>query len=150
MPIRRPFFVIALLAFVLGLAPLAAPAHADDAKEDAPKRIPILWEVQTKPTIYLFGTIHVADERVTTHPEVVKRALANSKALYTELGPYEQDIAGPLPVLPSLDAARKLPSMDPESDEYGFLKAHLVRERNKIVHSLDMALERANALRLLF
>ncbi len=71
-------------------------------------------------------------------------------ALYTELGPYEQDVAGPLPVLPVLDPARKLASMDPRSDEYGFLRAHLIRERNKISHALDLALERANALRLLF
>ncbi len=71
-------------------------------------------------------------------------------ALYTELGPYEQDVAGPLPVLPSLDPARKLATMDPASDEYGFLRAHLVRERNRILHALDEALERADALRQLF
>jgi len=71
-------------------------------------------------------------------------------ALYTELGPYEQDIAGPLPVLPALDPARKLADMDPTSDAYGFLEAHLIRERNRINHALDRALERADALRQMF
>ena len=79
---RAAVWVVGLALLV---APFATPAHADEAAAEEPKRVPILWEVQTKPTIYLFGTIHVADKRVTTHPEVVKRALANSKALYTEL-----------------------------------------------------------------
>jgi hypothetical protein len=69
--------------------------------------------------------------------------------LYAELGAYEQDVAGPLPVLPVLDPARKLADMDPSSDEYGFLKTQLIRERNKVLHALDQALERADALRQL-
>ena len=71
-------------------------------------------------------------------------------ALYTELGPYEQDVAGPLPILPGLDPARRLASMDPASDDYGFLRAHLIRKRNETAHALDMALERADMLRSLF
>ena len=87
MDIRRFVRFAAGLALALGLllAPLAAPALAGDASEEKAERVPILWEVQTKPPIYLFGTIHVADERVTTHPPVVLKALENSKALYTEL-----------------------------------------------------------------
>ena len=71
-----------------------APAHAEDvaapkaeSKTAAPavERTPMLWEVDTKPKIYLFGTIHTADPRVLEHPPVVKKALEQSQALYTEL-----------------------------------------------------------------
>ncbi len=72
------------LGAALLLAPLHAPAHAEDTAKET-KRVPLLWEVQTKPKIYLFGTIHLADTRVTTHPPVVAKALADSQALYTEL-----------------------------------------------------------------
>lgn len=77
--------VYAWLALAVMAAPFAAPARAEEAPAEEGRRVPILWEVQTKPTIYLFGTIHVADSRVTTHPSVVKEALARSQALYTEL-----------------------------------------------------------------
>lgn len=73
------------LGLALLLTPLDGPVRADESDAPSTRRVPILWEVQTEPTIYLFGTIHVADTRVTTHPEVVQRALANSQALYTEL-----------------------------------------------------------------
>lgn len=78
------------LGLALILVPLATPLFAGDElagerEKKAAKRVPLLWEVQTKPKIYLFGTIHVADERVTTHPPVVAKALAESQALYTEL-----------------------------------------------------------------
>ena len=92
--------------------------------------------------------------RSTADPRVDHNLLRLSRilhsALYTELGPYEQDFAGPLPILPSLHDARRLATMDPASDEFGFLKAHLIRERNRIAHALDMALERADLLRSLF
>lgn len=94
--------------------------------------------------------IRIAPDDIRIDYNILLLSRVLHSALYTELGPYEQDFAGPLPVLPSLDPARKLAAMDPKSDEYGFLKAHLIRERNKIVHALDMALERADALRQLF
>jgi uncharacterized protein YbaP (TraB family) len=72
------------LGAALLLAPLQAPAYAEEEAQQT-KRVPLLWEVQTKPKIYLFGTIHLADVRVTTHPPVVAKALEESKALYTEL-----------------------------------------------------------------
>lgn len=95
MSISRPFHRLAgaALALALLVAPLATPVRADEPAAEEIKRVPILWEVQTKPTIYLFGTIHVADERVTTHPEVVKKALEKSQALYTELDFHNLDPA---------------------------------------------------------
>ncbi|MGH9805189.1 MAG: M28 family metallopeptidase, partial [Candidatus Acidiferrales bacterium] len=60
--------------------------------------------------------------------------------LYTASGPFDQDPAAPLPVLPGLDPVRRLAKLDPESDEYGFLRTRLVRERNRVAHALDEAL----------
>ena len=52
----------------------------------------MLWEVDTKPKIYLFGTIHVGDPRVIAHPPVVQKALDASQALYTEIELTPKDI----------------------------------------------------------
>ncbi len=91
---RFPLALLAALLAALVLAP--ANAFADEpvattaaapAKVEAPAtpRTPMLWEVDTKPKIYLFGTIHVGDPRVLAHPPVVKKALEASQALYTEI-----------------------------------------------------------------
>jgi len=43
--------------------------------------------------------------------------------LYTAVGRFEQDIAGPLPILPGLDVAPgELGQLDPMSNHYGFLR----------------------------
>ena len=72
-------------------------AHAEDGAEPAPKgkapataekpakRRPLLWMVEGTPRMFLYGTIHVNDERVTKHLPVVQQALDQSTALYTEL-----------------------------------------------------------------
>jgi hypothetical protein len=62
-------------------------------------------------------------------------------ALYTGSGRFDQDPAAPLPVLPGLDRARRLPALDPASDEYGFLLTRTARERNRIAATLDGALD---------
>ncbi|MDA1193712.1 MAG: TraB/GumN family protein [Planctomycetota bacterium] len=77
---------LALLALTAVFTlPFAQRAGADETPASASERVPILWEVQNEPKIYLFGTIHVADPRVTSHPPAVQRALDESQALYTEL-----------------------------------------------------------------
>ncbi len=82
---------------VLGLIGIPTFAVADDgpataekpkaeAKKDAkPKRRPLLWMVEGTPRVFLYGTIHVADKRVTKHLPVVKAAFDQSTAVYTEL-----------------------------------------------------------------
>ena len=42
-------------------------------------------------------------------------------------------------MLPGLQAVKKLAGLNPHSDEYGFLRTRLVRERNRIA---DVAEER--------
>ena len=96
---------------------------------------------------------HPANARSDLHP--CSATLVAPRNRGEDLGPVVRDrhgvleVAGPLPVLPVLDGARELAQLDPGSNEYGFLKTQLVRERNKVLHALDQALERADALRQL-
>ena len=60
-------------------------------------------------------------------------------ALYTVEGPYDHDPALQAPMLPGLQAVRRLAAMAPDSDDYGFLRARLVRERNRVADALDGA-----------
>jgi Iap family predicted aminopeptidase len=62
-----------------------------------------------------------------------------NSTLYTASGRYEQDPAAPLPILPGLDPVRRLAVLDPESDEHGFLRTRLIRERNRVAATLDAA-----------
>jgi len=54
-------------------------------------------------------------------------------------GPFEQDPAVYRPPYTRLAPATDLPEMDPESDEYRFLKVHLKRARNHVCHQLRTA-----------
>jgi uncharacterized protein YbaP (TraB family) len=60
----------------------AAEAAAEAAKE--PKG-PFLWRVEGKTPLYLFGTIHVPDDRVLALPAPVEKAFTESTAVYTEI-----------------------------------------------------------------
>lgn len=55
------------------------------ARADDVPRVPMLYEVDTKPRIYLLGTIHAGDKRLLDHPPVLAKAFAESEAVYTEL-----------------------------------------------------------------
>ncbi|MBX5445151.1 M28 family peptidase [Sphaerobacter sp.] len=58
---------------------------------------------------------------------------------YTRSGPFEHDLAlGTVPV-PGLAQAAELARLDPASDEFRFLHAKLVRERNRVEHALRAA-----------
>ena len=82
---------MAVLLAVLLLVPPVAMAEDEkgpttpEAKKEEIKRRPLLWRVDTNPPIYLYGTIHVNDERVTKHLPVVQQAIDQSTAVYTEL-----------------------------------------------------------------
>ena len=95
--IKHPFacFLLALLLAVGVVAAPAAvraddgPATAEKAKAEAQKeeivRRPLLWMVEGTPRVFLYGTIHVPDKRVTEHLPIVQAAFDQSTALYTEL-----------------------------------------------------------------
>jgi len=58
---------------------------------------------------------------------------------FTSGNRFDHDPAIPTPPVPSLDAARRLPSLDPDSDDYGFLRTRLVRNMNQVLHLLRLA-----------
>ncbi len=88
-----------LLALVLGLGappsvfaddgdtapPAATPAGpAEEAPEPSPPE-PLLWVVEGEPRIFLFGTIHIPDQRVKTFSKTVEDARASADVLWTEI-----------------------------------------------------------------
>lgn len=58
---------------------------------------------------------------------------------YTKAGPYEIDLALENPILPGLAAVADLAGMDPAGNDAGFLRTHLVRERNRVWHAFATA-----------
>ncbi|MBI4639285.1 MAG: M28 family peptidase [Candidatus Tectomicrobia bacterium] len=60
---------------------------------------------------------------------------------YTSMGPFDHDLAIPIPPLPSLQPVAELASLDPESNEFKFLRASLIRQRNRVFHALKEATE---------
>ncbi len=67
---------------------LAAGLAAGCALESLPlpgAPAPFLYRIEGQPPSHLFGTIHVPDERVRTLAPAVRRALAGSAVLYTEV-----------------------------------------------------------------
>src|SRR5579884_340882 len=61
---------------------------------------------------------------------------------FTAQGPFDQDLAIPVPPVPLLEPVRRLAGLDPASDEARFLATELLRNRNKVVYHLRLA-ERA-------
>ena len=62
---------------------------------------------------------------------------------YTEKGKFEHDFALHVPALPLLRPLTQLADLDPDNDEYRFLRTQLVRRRNQVSFSLRQAQERA-------
>ncbi|MBM3960771.1 MAG: TraB/GumN family protein [Planctomycetes bacterium] len=84
--------VAAIALFAPRLLPAQVPAPATKPAEApaavaAPTQVerPLLWRIELAPPSYLFGTIHLPDERVTDLPPVVADVLDRCDALYTEL-----------------------------------------------------------------
>jgi Iap family predicted aminopeptidase len=68
---------------------------------------------------------------------------------FTASGPFDQDLAVPIPPVPLLEPARRLGTLDPASPEARFLATELTRHRNQVAHRLRLAAragERAAAL----
>jgi hypothetical protein len=66
--------------------------------------------------------------------------------LYTVEGPYDHDPALQAPMLPGLQAVKRLATLPPTSGEYGFLRTRLVRERNRVADALDAACDHIEIL----
>ncbi|HSF48983.1 MAG TPA: TraB/GumN family protein [Burkholderiales bacterium] len=78
----------AFLLFALAVATFNVDAREAGARSSAPQqRQGLLWKIDKPgvPPSYLFGTIHLSDERVTRVPEAVEKALERSKSYGMEM-----------------------------------------------------------------
>lgn len=81
----RPIaFLRRLAAPCAALFSLVALPRAQDVEPQPPER-PFLWRIDGETPSFLFGTIHLPDERVTTLHAEVEAAIERCDALYTEL-----------------------------------------------------------------
>jgi len=64
----------------------------------------------------------------------------------TQCGRFEQDPAIRIPPLPVLQPIKELATLDPKTDDARFLKTGLIRERNKVIDSLDRAIDIAKVI----
>jgi uncharacterized protein len=115
---RPSFPLIPVIVFGLGwLAPVAA---------QEPTESPLLWVVESDdggaPT-FLYGTIHLPDDRVLALPEVVSEAVEGCDALYTEI---PMDMATQMGIQAQTQAARGETLREVLSEEtYARLDAYL-------------------------
>jgi hypothetical protein len=58
---------------------------------------------------------------------------------FTANGPFDQDLAIPIPAVPLLEPVRQLARLDRESDQARFLETELVRNRNRVAFELREA-----------
>lgn len=66
---------------------------------------------------------------------------------FTAAGPFDQDLAIPVPPVPLLEPARRLAALAGDSNEARFLATEVIRNRNKVMHHLRRALEAGSAAR---
>jgi hypothetical protein len=74
----------------------------------------------------------------------INRALVTIN--FTANGPFDQDLAVPIPAIPLLEPSRRLKEMDPATSETRFLVTELTRNRNKVVYYLQQALTAAEGV----
>ena len=90
--LRRLSAAFAAVLFATALpcqtAPVATPQVA--AKAATAIERPLLWRIELPTPSYLYGTIHLPDDRVTSLPPVVTEAIGSCGALFTEI-PMDMD-----------------------------------------------------------
>ncbi len=88
-------------------------------------------------TVAAAGNDDARAERLNAAIMAVGRAIIPVN--YTKAGPFEIDLALENPILPGLAAVVNLAEMDPVSNDAGFLRTRLVRERNRVQQALATA-----------
>lgn len=73
----RPLRLVSALALATALPVGVGATEPTDS--------PFLWMIETSPPSFLYGTVHVPDERVLALPGVVEDALDAADAVYTEI-----------------------------------------------------------------
>lgn len=122
----------------LGAAQLAAGEHLD------------LREPTTAAERFKIAAERLADtqpaDSMARNAGLKRIARIVNAALFTVNGPYEMDPALQMPVLPGLAEAQKLGQLQPDTNEYGFLRTKLVRQRNRVHDALLQACDVAEGL----
>lgn len=83
--LRRRSLPAILILLLSGIAGVHAQSPAIQ-----PTQNPLLWRIEGPVPSYLYGTIHIPDQRVLSIPDVVKKAIAVSDAVYTEV-PFDSN-----------------------------------------------------------
>lgn len=83
-------------------------------------------------------------------PEVANRMIREVSHRLTSLSftygnRFDHDPAMPLPAFPALDSAKKLPNLNPEGNDYGFLATRVVRTCNQVNYELSQAIRAIQA-----
>ena len=100
---------------------------------------PLLWKVTSENnTSYLFGTMHVADPRVTTLAPAVEAAFAASDAIFTELKESQVELSGRVTVEGRLPEGTHLSDLIP---------ADMYAKINELVESNKMIMNEMNSSR---
>lgn len=103
------------------------------------EQAPLLWKVTSENnTSYLFGTMHVADPRVTTLAPAVEAAFAASDAIFTELKESQVELSGRVTVEGRLPEGTHLSDLIP---------ADMYAKINELVESNKMIMNEMNSSR---
>jgi hypothetical protein len=76
---------------------------------------------------------------------VVRLTHALNSTLYTKSGPFNQDPAAALAVLPLLARVQDLATLPHDGNEFGFLETEMIRGRNEVEATLRHAIESIDA-----
>lgn len=114
----KSIFISLLLLLVFPLQ--TSLAETQTSKTNT--QVPILWKLDTKPTSWLFGTIHLPDPRVNKLPYPAKVIFDQSDVVLTEIPMETADIAAIANMMKRRDG-KSLKSILPE-DLYQRLEKH--------------------------
>lgn len=101
--------MLSVLAALACFAPASAQEGKGKKKRTGAPEKPFLWQVEgngLKAPVFLFGTIHLPDDRVTGLSPVVEAALDRCDALYAELPADPASMQGLAPKLMLADGKR--------------------------------------------
>ena len=101
---RRITAVVIAIMLAIGVG-LGAQAPAVQ-----PTQKPLLWRIEGTVPSYLYGTIHIPDQRVLALPDVVTKAMNASDAVYTEVL-LDQDTVAAAASAAQLPAGQDLPKI---------------------------------------
>jgi len=67
---------------------------------------------------------------------------------YTSVGPFDHDLAIPIPPLPGLGSVSRLSQLNPQEEDFKFLETDLIHQQNRVVHHFNQCCEAIQELGL--